>query len=459
MPVDTPHPLYSRILQLRKWEMVRRVIDNDAKNYLRQIENDPKRALAYKESAVLTNYTRLTLTGLVGMVMRKAPEMILPDSLEYMNKDANGMGLNLEQLSQQILSEVLCTGRHGILVDYPNNVDPGKGKSRLKTYDAYSIINWGYEQVDDEYKLTKLVLRESLEQFNEDGFEWISSIQFRVLRLENGVYTQEIYGEDNKPQPDSKFTPVDYNGNSFNAIPFFWVGSENNDWKIDLIPLYDIAVVNLGHYRNSADCEESSFVSGQAMLHIDLGESLNVDDFTTLNPDGVKFGSRTALITAGGGTASILQTGANPLPRQLMQDKSADIATIGARLITVNPGRETAEAARLRYSSSNSALHLVIKNVSTAIQNAAYVATQFQQEVPEDIFFELNTQLYDDEVDPQILMQTMLLTDRNIITASDVRNYLRRTSFLSPNRTDDMIDAEADQINPLVGADTLDSAD
>jgi hypothetical protein len=52
-------------------------------------------------------------------------------------------------------------------------------------------------------------------------------------------------------------------GEAWNYIPFTFVGSVNNDETPDLPPLYDLAVLNVAHYRNSADYEESCYMVGQ----------------------------------------------------------------------------------------------------------------------------------------------------------------------------------------------------
>ena len=47
-------------------------------------------------------------------------------------------------------------------------------------------------------------------------------------------------------------------------IPFIFCGALNNSPDVDKSPVYDIAEVNIAHYRNSADYEESCFIAGQA---------------------------------------------------------------------------------------------------------------------------------------------------------------------------------------------------
>ena len=53
-------------------------------------------------------------------------------------------------------------------------------------------------------------------------------------------------------------------GKVFDRIPFEFIGAENNDSTVDDAPLWPLAYLNLHHFRNSADYEDSVFLIGQA---------------------------------------------------------------------------------------------------------------------------------------------------------------------------------------------------
>ena len=76
-------------------------------------------------------------------------------------------------------------------------------------------------------------------------------------------------------------------------IPFTFVGAQNNDPSIDESPLYDIAMINLGHYRNSADYEESVFWCGQAQPWI---SGLDEQWRDWMEKNGVYVGSRAPMM-------------------------------------------------------------------------------------------------------------------------------------------------------------------
>lgn len=453
------HPLYSH--QKTRWDLTRAVISNDARRFIRTVDaGDIARSTQYKEDAILTNFTALTKSGLTGLVFRRKPKMTIPAELSYMMDDATGDNLSLLQFSQKVIGEVLETGRYGILVDYPQVTErlslQGQQLSgnvaRLHPYAAEQIINWKLEVFGSKKLLSQVVLRELLETSGPDGFEWHQKIQYRVLRLnEQQIYTSCLYDVDGN-QMEIETAPTKADGTFWNEIPFLFVGSENNDANIDQAPLYDLAVLNLGHYKNSADYEESIFITGQPTLF--MRGTCDLTSFKDVYPNGIKFGSRAGYYLGENGGADLIQANPNQLADVAMSRKEAQALAIGARLISPPGGRETAEAARIRFSSQNSALYLVTTNVSLAITKCLEWALAFTTTNKSPANFLLNDQFYDDAADPNLIAQQIMLMDRGVIAVDDIRDYARRTGVISDARTNDELDAEAEVLSPLTGTDT-----
>src|SRR5690606_9759514 len=115
--------------------------------------------------------------------------------------------------------------------------------------------------------LTLVVLVETYTE-ETDVFETKEGIQYRELRIENGVYKVQLWRAKDANSSDfveyeEPYYPKDGAGNSLTEIPFTFIGSKNNEPSIDSPPMYDMADINVAHYRNSADYEESVFVVGQ----------------------------------------------------------------------------------------------------------------------------------------------------------------------------------------------------
>lgn len=454
MQVFTTHPEYSA--NHKRWRLVRDIIANDAMYHLRTVDpNDPVRSLQYREDAVLTNFTRLTRDGLKGLVFRKKPKVNLPSELFYLLDDVTGENLKLEQLLQKAVDEVQETGRYGLLVDYPqvqndlSSVDREQAGyyTRIKTYKAESIKNFKHRYVGSKYVPCLIVLSEYVDADSDDPFAWNQSEQFRCLYLdEQGYYAQVVYTQaEHDEEPKIIVAPVyptDYQGNRLREIPFVCIGAENNDLYYDTIPLLDLASLNKAHYQNSADAEEASFVCGQAMPVINVGEA-NPAEFMEANPNGVKFGARAAVIVANGGGAQLLQSNANNLPMSMMEQKEVQAAAIGARLITPAGGRETAEAARIRYGAQNSSLYIMTNNISEGMTLACKWVARFQGAAVDTIKIELNKDFYEETADPNLIVAQIQMLDKGVIARNDMREYGRKTGFIDPERTNEQLDAES----------------
>lgn len=432
MAVNYTLPEYDKAA--KKWALVRSIVDNDAKHLIADVDpGDGERSKKYRESGVLTNFTGLTKNGLQGLVFLREPEVNLPSQLEYLKKDATGSGLTLNQFAQQICGELLETGRYGVLVDFPRaqnslslkDLESGNYVARFVPYSAESIINWRTERVNGKIQLVQITLKEVKEVVQPDGFEVRREDQYRVLKLVDGVYFQELYDKDLKFFDMAM--PTNVEGQPLNYIPFVIFGAENDDYVIDNAPLYDLAVLNLAHFRNSCDYEESVFVCGQPTVVINVGD-IPADQWVELNGGKFKYGSRGGHVVGLGGNAILLQANPNQLAGQAMKDKLEQAIGIGARIIAQPGGRETAEAARIRYSSQNSALFILTKNENKGLEQLVTIACDFTKGAnPIDVKYELNDQFYEDGADPALIAQALLMMDRNALSVQELRDYVANT--------------------------------
>lgn len=464
MPITTVHPEYKKAC--KRYELIRAVVNNEASQYIRNIDpDDPCRNKQYKEDAILTNFTQFTKEGLSGLIFTKDPVIELPSEMEYLMDDTTGTGVNIWQFSQSSASEVLQLGRYALLPEFHNE----NKKAYLKPYAAEAIEHWRVAMINGIVQPWMIKLAEWIEAPSDDPFSDEKIKQYLVLLLEpendGWVYRQEIWREvvDQKLrrsdwQVVDRITPVDANGQTFDYIPLQFIGSVNNDWVVDFQPLYDIAVLNVGHYKNSADYEESIFITGQPFLVINTGDVGSLDEFKQANPNGIRFGSRSYMTVGSGGDGKLLQANANQLVSQAMKEKLEQAAQIGARLIESAGGRETAEAAKIRYGSQHSALYTLTSNISWGVEKALKTVCRFMGVDPNSVKYKLNDQFFDEKADPNLIAQMWLGIDRGVLTAHEVREYGRRTGWIESDRTDEEIDSEVEQIDPLQGGVVNDNA-
>jgi hypothetical protein len=406
----------------------------------------------YIKRAVYTNFTGRTKNALVGAVFRKDPTIVVPAGLEYLIDDATGDGLSLNQLAKDELSNLLEVGRAGFLVDYPQadqglsveDVDLLDLRASIVPYTAEQIINWKLDAYGGRKLLALIVLEEDYPD-DDDEFGHEKKKQQRILRLSDEGYSQQIY-RDEMPYTE-QFFPTKADGSKWFEIPFVFCGSKNNDASIDDAPLADIAEVNLAHYRNSADYEESCFITGQPTLFIT--HSLSAEQFSEYNPNGIKLGSRAGHVLGETGSATLVQAEANNIVREAMNSKLNEMVAIGARIVTDRGQNETAEGARIRFASENSVLGDVVNNLSEALFTCILWVGEFMG-FDGDTEFYLNTEFYDKSVDPQLIMSMVTLLDREIIGEADIFDRLKSAGLIEPGRTLDMVKSERGLNNPLI---------
>jgi len=465
MPVSTQHPEYSKYLPI--WTQTRDAVRGSVAikekkhQYLPVPDNDSGderkgtetvRYRQYMKRALFTNFTGRTKNALVGAAFRKDPIIELSDDLNYLVEDATGDGLSLTQLAKDELSNLLETGRSILLVDYPQtdenvtieDVRRMNLRASIIPYTAEQVINWKSDVVEGQRKLVACTIAENyLEPLDE--FDHTKKIQYRVLRLRPDGYTQQIYREE---EPfTTEFYPKRADGSNWQEIPLMFIGSKNNDSTIDDAPLSDIAEVNLAHFRNSADYEESCFLVGQPTLFIT--HSLSVEQFKQFNPQGIKLGSRAGHVLGETGSATLLQANENQLVMRAMEAKEQQMVAIGARIITDRADRETAEAARIRFASENSVLGDVVGNLSDALTKCVEWVGEFMGVDAGDSRFIVNREFYDRDVDPQMLMSMVTLLDRDIIAEKDIFDRLKSGGLVNPERSLDDVRDEAGMTNPV----------
>ena len=456
MPASDQHPEYRKYSP--RWAMVRDCVSGSDEvkskgtDYLPQpnpsdrSEENKERYRHYVQRASFINFTGSTLDGLLGMVFRRAPVFDIAPPLQYLEYNATGSGITLEQTTRSAISQVLQCGRLGLLVDYPqapDNLSAAEVSSlelaaHILPYKAETVVNWQTTVIAGRRVLSMVVLKEDFNILSDDGFSYEVKPYHRVLKLEDRFYVQCLYNNENEIVERSE--PRMANGARWAEIPFIFVGAANNDELIDKAPLYDIATANIAHYRNSADFEESSFIVGQPTpVFAGLTQSW-VDDVLK---GGVLLGSRTAVLLPENASANLLQADPNSMPQSGMKEKEIQMVKIGARIIEDSKGNETAEAARMRYAGQTSKLAIVVANVEEALELCMEWCAMFMGSIGENEIT-INREYYDKRVDPQVIMAELALYDRGLIASTDLRANLRASGRLAEDRTDEDIDAEAE---------------
>lgn len=410
------------------------------------------RYLRYLMRAVWLPVSSYTKQGLLGMVFRAPPKTDLPSQLEYMLENADGSGLSLEQCAKIYTGEAIEVGRCGILAEYPES-EPGLSaeqvaarnlQARLTTYRAESIDNWKFELIGGILKLTMVKLCE-LTEIEKDEFLYENQTRYRVLRLRDGVYTQAVY-DDSGDVITEEFAPTDFSGSTFDHIPFHFIGSETNRPDVDKAVISGIVDLNTAHFQVTADHAKNLHIHSGGTLA--LTSDMSNEQWKEANPNGITVGADQGIFLGATGSATLIQLEATSASDTRLKALEDQMLAVGAHLITPSV-QETAEAARIDASSKASALLTATDNVSEAVEAALEDAARFMGGDPAAVEFELNREFFPRGVDSTAVMASIQLLDRGVIALADVRDSLRGTPYLNAGRTDDELDSEAEEVEPL----------
>lgn len=424
-------------------------------DYVSDDDSGNARYAAYVDRAVFYPVTARTLAGFVGTVFAKPPVVEVPPAAEPWLDDIDGCGTGVIQQAKRVFGEVLALGRCGLLVDYPTVAAPttmeaqraGKVRPTVALYPAESIINWRTRQNNGVTELSVLVLREYYEHETNlvESEQWEA---YRLLYLDpaTGKYTVQVYRAKlgAEPVPEAPFVPLDGNGNPWEFIPFQFVGAANNDATVDLPPMADLATLNVHHYRNSADFEDSVHVVGQPTPVLSGLTQHWVDNVLK---GRLVLGSRAAVPLPEGGSATLLQAAPNTLCQQAMEIKERQMVAIGARLVQQAQVQRTATEATAESASELSVLASVANNVALAYKSALQWVLRFARFEGETNFTFAQDYMRS-VMDAATRGQLVAEWQAGAISFTELRESLRRAGVAFEE--DEKVKAEADAgIDPL----------
>lgn len=384
----------------------------------------------YLNNAYFFGASGITVSGMSGLISAKKPVKNLPASVEYLNDNANGKGQTLRDFTTDAVNEAFTTVRSGILVARPStpagaselDVEQQNLRPKLLHYKFESIINWDYTTVNNEEKLSLLVL---VEQTTErKGFEVETVNQYRVLELIENVYHQSLYDEDgnivNEP------APVIVNGSKTNEIPFYWIVAETQTKAV----IDDLVDANYEHYN----------------IYADYGSKLHYSSFIIYTETGVQNGNSTNVIIGNGvkwngsdnASFGILQPDGNADSHRLaLQDTETRMAALGADMLKPRAsGAESAEAKSLDKVAQNSTTANVAITVSGAVTQAINFASRWMGGT-EDTEYMLNTDYNPTGMDANMLNALWATTLAGGMSYQTFYENIQRGEIANTERTAD----------------------
>ncbi len=372
--VTTQHTKYAKAAA--KWVKVRDCIEGEdqihekAETYLPRLSKRQKDESynAFKGRARFWNAVARTLAGWRGAVFRRPPVATVPESMKPFLVDINLQATPFEDFAGQTLDEVLTTGRAGLLTDHQESPD---GRTYILLFKAEEIVNWATVMEDGARKLALVVLAYCVTQLSADGFSSEEIMEYRELRLEGGFYVQRVWQEkgegDNRAWTKIKELNPKVRDELMTEIPFVFIGPKSLSPDIQESPLYEIATVNLHHYRGNADLKHGlHFAALPTPYSLNEKEEENAEPlelgsgvFQQFRGENVQVGF---LEHSGAGLSAV---------REDQQDMKDEMAQLGAAAVTP-PLRmaESAEALENKQNEQSAPLVKVVDVVSQGLTEA-----------------------------------------------------------------------------------------
>ena len=417
MPVNSEHAEYSK--KSAKWQRCRDVVaGQDAvhaagEKYLPRLKDQTDADYkAYVLRASFTNYTWRTISGLVGMMLRKPPKIEVPKAIEALLDDIDGAGTPFHLFVQDDAENALTTGRLGILVDYPEapsgatlaDARTMNLRPTMQLYRAESIINWRTAKVSNRKAPTLVVLKECDEVLKEDEYVVKEEDRWRVLDLIGGKYRQRLFKKKEQQAASDKAEfeqiGVDVFPKMRNApmafIPFYVNGPDDASLDdVDDPPLIDLVDINLSHYRTTADYSHGCHFTGLPTLFLSGFKSEEQADGT---PKQVYIGSEAAIVTsnpdADGKYIEFTGQGLTALKEKLDREEQ-QMAVLGARALEPQKkAPEAADSGSIRRKGEESMLASVAQAISLCVERALKTFVEWAGADPTGVEFALTHDFY-----------------------------------------------------------------
>lgn len=439
------HPDYS--YWAPHWESIRDAevgqveVHRKGEKYLPKLASqDKKQYESYLKRSVFYNMTARTLNALYGTVFMRNPKVsgLTPELLER-TKTITKDNTSLHIMAKTAVKEVLAVGRFGLLVD----ANPVEGSlPYVACYTAENIMDWEMSEIDGEWKLSRVLLREIFYDREDDTLwqPYEHKARFRVLHLEENetggyTYHQDIYvSEIGATMPDVDVTPTArvtprVRGRTLDYIPFTVVGPFTNQPDVEKPPMLDIVTLNYSHFVSYADLEISRFLVASPIYLVKLQSSESAPAFT--------MGPQSVWVMGKEDDASIMEMNGQGLRflENALADKEAQIAAIGGRLM---PG-----SARSASESDNSLLlkerneQTLLLNISDTVDEAITRVLRWWADWSNvrrrdllNILFEVNRDFKVNDIGARELRAIQMMYEAGVIPIDVVYENLRKAEVI-----------------------------
>lgn len=338
---------------------------------------------AYLSRAQFPEWFEPTVSAMVGMIHDRNIAIEMPDRLKGIlgktPKGSSGRGVQVEEFHRMITRGLLIYGRYGVLAEAPQS----GGEPFLVGHKGHCVINWD---------LDFFVLDES-QQVRKD-FIWSLEPMYRVLRLVDGRYEQELWSTAGNRLVQNAESPIAVSatgGAQLDFVPFYVGNAKEMTADIETPPLFGVATHALATYQLSADHRYQLYMSGQETLvaingqpptSVGAGVVHHMTGSDELMPDLKYVGPDCKGIEA---------------HERAMDINKSQAAIAGARMLAQDKGtsQESGDARRLRFASETANILTVARTSCSLLESGLKAAAIMSGLNPDDVSVECPTDLLD----------------------------------------------------------------
>lgn len=405
---------------------------------------------SYLKRAVFYNLTKKVTKGLVEQLFRKNIQLKVPPKMQCILDKFTLDGKSFVTAVKESNRDILLNYRSILVLDFPKNdkeikTIKDKEKANIRPYAIYynasEVINWRYETINNKPELSLVVIRESIEDYNDNEFVPDLIEQYRVFSLMEGVYTVRIYRKSKKNgniELVEQTVPV-VNGKTLDFIPCYFITEKGISNELDYPLLNDIADLNIAHYINSADYENSLSITGSPTPVVK-----GLDDEVYEN-EPVALGNRVLKLTENGDAYYMEYKGLGPEALASAMDKKVDAMSVMAgKMLQNDPnGVESAETAYIHRAGEQGQLASMATSVSQAYEIILNQIADWMG-VSGEIIIEFNTDYTIKELDPQLFANMNTAKEKGFISFETYFYLLLKNEMIKPGWT---IEEEREAIN------------
>lgn len=370
---------------------------------------------AYKLRAEFPELVAPTVRGAVGTMLDQPATIELPAALEPLRERATRDGLTLDSLHRRIATELMLTGRYGVL--------PGlsaAGEPYLAGYVTEAVTNW---DTDAEQRPNFVMLNESGLMRDPATGKWEQTDQYRECFMQDGRYMARVWTKGAAGWvSDKPVEAADRKRQPLAELPFVFIDTNDLTPEPDDVPLYGLAKLAVRVYRLDADYTFALHMTSEptpwANGFSDPVEAVEKGHAPTT------LGSSKLWLLPEGATAGYLEFTGPGLDAQDKAIKSSlDRAVIfGAQLLAdTQRTAESGEAIKLRLGNQTSTLKSIALTSASGLERALKNVAVWMGEDPNKVVVTPNTDFFDHTLSPQEITA--------IVVGWQAGAYSRKTMF------------------------------